>query len=88
MPNGYLVNKAGSYLLGLACKDKNGPLYVCCEEFKLRRDCMATLRHEDMDVEELGFSLHENVSVRNVYFDITPVSLITGWISEKGLKKV
>lgn len=38
LPDGSLINKAGSYLLALAVHDSGVPLYVCCESFKRRKE--------------------------------------------------
>lgn len=85
LADGSVVNKAGTYLLALAARDKSIPFYVCCESFKRRTADMAAFRLEEMSPAELGAPELPSVTLRNVYFDVTPPSLVTGWISERGL---
>ncbi len=85
LPDGSLVNKAGSYLLALAVHDKGIPFYVCCESFKRRKGAMGELELEEMEASELGAPGLPGVRVRNIYFDITPARLIDRWIDETGV---
>ncbi len=85
LPDGSVLNKAGTYLLALAARDQGVPFYVSCESFKLRTPQMGKVELEEMDPAELNAPDLPHVEVRNVYFDITPASLITGWITERGL---
>jgi len=87
LPDGSLVNKAGSYLLALAAHDKGVPLYVCCESFKRRKAGLGKLQLEEMEGGELGTPCLPGVRVRNIYFDITPARLIDCWIDEAGVHK-
>lgn len=85
LEDGAAVNKAGTYLLALAARDQGVPFYVCCESFKRRTAGMGPLELEEMGLEEIGAPERPHVTVRNVYFDVTPWRLITGWINEYGL---
>lgn len=85
LPDGSLINKAGSYLLALAARDSGIPLYVCCESFKRRNEGMGKPELEEMEASELGMPSLPGVRVRNVYFDITPARLIDRWIDEAGV---
>ena len=85
LPDGSLVNKAGSYLLALAARQRAVPFCVCCESFKRRKKSMAEPQLEEMESEELGTPAMPGVQVRNVYFDITPAQLISCWIDETGV---
>lgn len=85
LEDGAAVNKAGTYLLALAARDQGVPFYVCCESFKRRSAGMGPLELEEMGTEEIGAPEQPHVTVRNVYFDVTPRRLITGWINEHGL---
>ena len=87
LPDGSLVNKAGSYLLALAAHDKGVPLYICCESYKHRKAGLEKLRLEEMEEGELGMPGLPGVKVRNFYFDITPARLIDRWIDEAGVHK-
>ncbi|MCB1829760.1 MAG: translation initiation factor eIF-2B [Chromatiaceae bacterium] len=85
LPDGSLINKAGSYLLALAVHDSGVPLYVCCESFKRRKEGRADPELEEMDASELGAPNLPRVRPRNIYFDITPARLISRWIDETGV---
>ncbi len=85
LADGSLVNKAGTYLLALAAGDRGLPFYVCCESFKLRPPGMGEPELEEMASAELAAPNLPGVEVRNIYFDITPPHLISGWITEQGL---
>jgi translation initiation factor 2B subunit (eIF-2B alpha/beta/delta family) len=83
--DGSAVNKAGTYLLALACRDRGVPFYVCCESFKWGARDEPEL--EEMDPGELGAPAWPGVAVRNIYFDITPARLIDAWFSEQGQRR-
>ncbi len=85
LPDGSLLNKAGTYLLALAARDQGVPVYACCESFKLRTPEMGEPELEEMDPAELNAPDLPHVEIRNVYFDITPPRLISAWITERGL---
>lgn len=87
LPDGSLVNKAGSYLLALAAREQTVPFCVCCESFKRRRQAMLQPQLEEMESEELSAPMMPGVRVRNVYFDITPAQLISCWIDELGVHR-
>ncbi len=80
--DGSAVNKAGSYLLALAARDRGIPFYVCCESFKAVSGLDAPL--EEMAGSELGYPQRPGILLRNTYFDITPARLIGAWFTECG----
>jgi len=83
-----VINKAGTYLLALAARDNNIPFYVCSEKYKqLSRDS-GTPELEAMDIAELNGPELPFVSLENIYFDITPAKIISGWINEDGVVPV
>ncbi len=82
---GSLVNKAGTYLLALAARDRGLPFYVCCESFKRRPPGMVEPALEEMNGGELGAPRMVGVTAKNVYFDITPTALISAWFDENGI---
>jgi len=86
LPDGSLINKAGSYLMALAAREQGIPFYVCCESFKQRTEEMGEPALESMDPAELSAPVIEGVKVENCYFDITPAHLISGWIDEIGVR--
>ncbi|MEJ2344965.1 MAG: translation initiation factor eIF-2B [Gammaproteobacteria bacterium] len=87
LADGAVVNKAGTYLLALAARDRNVPFYVCCETFKRRRGKVEAPDLEEMDASELGAPGVPGVTVRNIYFDVTPARLVSGWVHENGVSR-
>lgn len=85
LPDGGLINKAGSLLLALAARERAVPFCVCCESYKRRRPGMDQPELEEMKGDELGAPPIPGVRIRNVYFDITPARLIDRWIDENGV---
>lgn len=88
--DGNLINGIGTYQLSLTAKRASIPFYVLCETLKFD----PRLRSEEVDLEEKEASevielgrLPPGVSVKNPYFDITPLELITGIITENGVLK-
>jgi ribose 1,5-bisphosphate isomerase len=87
LADGAVVNKAGTYLLALAARDRKVPFYVCCESFKRRRGELEAPDLEEMDASELGAPKVAGVAVRNIYFDVTPARLVSGWVHENGVSR-
>jgi translation initiation factor eIF-2B subunit delta len=87
LADGSVVNKAGSYLLALAARDRGVPFYVCCESFKRTRRLVEDFELEEVDRDELGAPSLEGIEPRNVYFDITPARLVDAWIDETGVRR-
>ena len=83
--DGSVINKAGTYLLALAAHDQGIPFFVCCESFKYSRLATAAIPLEYHDPAEVNAPKLANITPHNVYFDITPTYLVTGWISEVGV---
>ncbi|HRD64759.1 MAG TPA: translation initiation factor eIF-2B [Candidatus Competibacter sp.] len=87
LTDGAVVNKAGTYLLALAAKEREIPFYVCCESFKRCGTDASPPELEEMACAELGVPGWPGVTVRNVYFDITPTRLVSTWIDETGVHR-
>lgn len=88
--DGKLINGIGTYQLALAAERADIPFYVLCETLKFD----PRLRSNEVDLEEKETSeviepgiLPAEVRVRNPYFDITPLKLVTGIVTEDGLLK-
>lgn len=86
--DGTIVNGVGTYPLALAAQKAAVPFYVLCETLKFDH----RLRGEEVDLEEkepaevVGRAkLPPLVSVKNPYFDLTPLELVTGIVTENGL---
>jgi ribose 1,5-bisphosphate isomerase len=84
--DGSLVNKVGSYPLALVAKAAGKSVYVISETLKIAAPDFP-LELEEMDPAELlpDSSATERLSARNPYFDVTPASLITAYITEEGI---
>lgn len=87
MPDGSVVNKAGTHLLALAAREYSVPVYVCCETYKRLPAETTHIELEEMDPAELMAPNYPSMRVRNVYFEITPVNLLSGWVNEEGVVK-
>ncbi len=88
--DGGLVNGIGTYLMALAAAKAGVPLYVACETLKFDSRLKSTdVELEEKDTNEIAPPgiLPEGVVLRNPYFEITPLELITGIITEDGLVK-
>ncbi|MCK5434780.1 MAG: S-methyl-5-thioribose-1-phosphate isomerase [Dehalococcoidales bacterium] len=86
--DGMVVNSVGTYQLALAGKKANIPFYVLCETLKFD----PRVSGGEVDLEEKEPSeviepgrLPPEVRVKNPHFDITPLELITGIVTENGL---
>lgn len=84
LADGSVVNKSGTYPLALLAREQAVPFYVCCESFKRWRGSDQPPL-EEMAAEELGVEALPQVSIRNIYFEITPARWVSAWISEQGI---
>lgn len=86
--DGRVVNGIGTYQLALVAARAGIPFYVLCETFKfdprLRSDEADLEEKEASEVSEPG-KLPPEVRVKNPYFDITPLELVTGIVTENGV---
>jgi translation initiation factor 2B subunit (eIF-2B alpha/beta/delta family) len=84
--DGSFVNKVGTHLLALAAKAEKVPLYVIAETLKVA----APSQPKRFTVEEgkrREVTRLRWLEVRNVYFEVTPAKLVTGYVTEEGLRK-
>ncbi len=86
--DGKVVNGIGTYQLALVAERASIPFYVLCETLKfaprLRSNGVDLEEKEPSEVVEPG-RLPLGVKVKNPYFDITPLELVTGIVTENGL---
>jgi len=86
--DGKVVNGIGTYQLALVAARAGIPFYVLCETLKfdprLRSDEADLEEKEASEVSEPG-RLPPEVRVKNPYFDITPLELVTGIVTENGV---
>ena len=99
--NGDVANKIGTYLKALAAKDNDVPFYVAMpySSFDMNtptgKDIPIEVRSEDEVRMMDGFLespitipiVPDGTPVANYGFDITPAGLVSGYITERGLKK-
>ncbi|HRE56061.1 MAG TPA: translation initiation factor eIF-2B [Candidatus Competibacter sp.] len=88
LADGAVLNKAGTALLALAARERGVPFYVACESFKWRDAADPPPVLEEMAPAELGVPTWPDVTVRNLYFEVTPARLISAWIDEAGVRRI
>ncbi len=84
LPNGSVINKAGTYLLALAASDRDVPFFVVCDSWKFGLE-PALVIYEERPASEIAPE-QPPFSVRNVVFDRTPPHLVSGYICEDGMR--
>ncbi|MFH0928998.1 MAG: S-methyl-5-thioribose-1-phosphate isomerase [Candidatus Aenigmatarchaeota archaeon] len=77
------VNKIGTYMLALLCKEHSKPLYVVGDTLKLDR--RKKLMIEERDPDEVYVEHIKNLVVRNPAFDVTPWKYVKRVVTEKGI---
>lgn len=86
--DGGVVNGIGTALLAIAASYYKVPFYVLCENLKfdsrLKSGEVELEEKESAEVAGAGV-LPDRVSIKNPYFDVTPLSLVTGIVTEDGL---
>ena len=87
-----VANKVGTYLVALAARENHVPFYVAAPSstFDLRRS--GEVEIEERDPREVTHIAGKRVPPRGVAvfnpaFDLTPVELVDGFITEKGVLK-
>ncbi len=90
--NGDTANKIGTYALAIAAKYHNIPFYIAAPSptFDMKAESGNDIVIEERSAEEVttvkGIRIApKNVRVRHPAFDVTPASLITAIITEKGI---
>ena len=84
-PDG-LINKLGTHALTQVAHLHQVPVYILCTSMKwLPQDAKALFRIEDHPSDEVWPEAPEKLRVFNRYFDMTPLDLVSGIISEKGV---
>lgn len=92
--NGDTANKIGTYSLAVLAKQHNLPFYVAApiSTFDMSMKSGDEIPIEERDADEVRMIRNqhiapEKVPVYNPAFDVTPASLITAFITEKGIVK-
>ncbi|MFP3895743.1 MAG: translation initiation factor eIF-2B [Anaerolineales bacterium] len=82
---GGLVNKVGTAELVRAARRRDIPRIVLCTTRKLLpSDYLTSLRFREGPPEEIMPTSDESISIRNQYFDLTPLGQISMVITEEG----
>ena len=79
-----LVNKIGTRGLALAAREEGIPLFVLCGSQKFIPEAFVVIEKTKSE-DELLTDPVPNLSVRNVYFDTTPLEYLRGVVTEEGL---
>mgnify|MGYP005836535669 CR=1 FL=1 len=80
-----VINKIGTAALMRAATETELPCIVLCTTQKfLPNDYLVGSNLRSGDPEEIMPISSKNITVRNVYFDVTPLELVTTVITEKG----
>jgi len=82
LADGSIINKVGTWPIACVASFLHKPVWVVSESFKKLPAGFPAPVLEEMDSGELGYGALPGISLRNVYFDRTPSSLITLWINE------
>ncbi len=85
LADGSLVNKAGSLLIALAAREAGVPVLVAAESFKCTGLAAEEVELEEKSGSELRPPPVPGIRSRNIYFDITPVELISAYLSNEPL---
>ena len=88
--NGAVVNKIGTSLVALAAREARTPFFVAAESYKFSPETMfgEPVKIEERDASELippSELKHQNISVANPSFDMTPPEYIDLIITERGI---
>ena len=90
--NGDVANKIGTYMLAVLCKENGVPFYVAAPSSTFDHSCPsgAQIPIEERDMEEVTTCgkyrvAAKGVSAFNPVFDVTPSSLVSAIITEKGV---
>ncbi|MFW6321334.1 MAG: NUDIX domain-containing protein [Halohasta sp.] len=82
LPNGDIVNKAGTRALAVAAERAGVPVYVVAARDKVATD---DTFHSEEGPATAVYDGEESIAVRNPVFDLTPGELVDGVLTEDGL---
>lgn len=85
-PN-YFVNKIGTHMIALACREKSIPVHILADSRKIssRKANPDALQNIIKPGADIWKNHPEKIEPINFYFEATPTSLIRSIITEKGL---
>lgn len=83
--DGFLLNKTGTFPLGICCKELGIPLYVLCDSLKFSPQLKENIRVEESPESEiLERKTADTFCIHNCYFEWMPVDYVTAFITERG----
>lgn len=85
LPDGSIINKIGSYGIGLSCFQARTPLYIACS--LLKYDVNGLIAIEIRRNAEIWPNKPKGLKIINFAFDKIPAKFITGIITEFGILK-
>ncbi|NJN66365.1 MAG: initiation factor 2B [Chloroflexaceae bacterium] len=80
-----LVNKVGTYGMALAARASSVPIYALCGSDKFLPPGYRPPPQTVWPARQVWDNPPDLVTIRNIYFDHTPLSLMTGIVTEKGV---
>ncbi len=80
-----LVNKAGTYGMALASHAHDVPMYTLCGSSKFLPPGYIPPSQTCWDSSQVWDAPPSNIAIKNLYFDHTPLSYISGIVTEKGV---
>lgn len=87
--NDFFVNKIGTFVIGLLCREYKVPLVVLADSRKIsdsagNADSLTHLIRPSQDIWNVA---HENIHPKNYYFEPVPIGLVSTIITEKSVIK-
>lgn len=79
-----VLNKVGTRTMALAAQDAGVPLYTLCSSEKFLPPGYPMPQQQEWPPNEVWSDVPEGVTVQNRYFDFTPLTKISGIVTEKG----
>jgi translation initiation factor 2B subunit (eIF-2B alpha/beta/delta family) len=80
-----LSNKAGTYATALACQHRGVPIYALCGSEKFMPPDYALPPQPQSPADQVWDQAPIGVSIINQYYDFTPLHLLAGVVTEKGV---
>lgn len=80
-----LVNKVGAKAISLLAREAVIPCYTACESSKFMPQKLSLKKEVPRDPSEVWKDAPADINIENYYFDIVPLDLFTGVITEEGV---
>lgn len=80
-----LVNKIGTKAICLLAREAVIPCYAACESSKFTPQKLSPKKERPRDPNEVWDNPPPDISIENYYFDVVPLELFTGIITEDGI---